>query len=178
MNWIELNRSLHTFYNPAQDSVKFYKNFIIFTHWCGLFCNGCSRASTFPVLFSSELFNNNLVQEGVRKGLGWCSFAKMFILSCGIAIFQNQVVCGILKFSGNFNGVCGFLMSFCRDCVLFMRISTVQFCSVPTPLQPSGSRKLFNNFFLVKLREYRNYYCTSKVSPIVILLAICCPLYL
>ena len=96
----------------------------------------------------------------------------MFILSCGIAVFQNQVVCGILKFSGNFNGVCGFLMSFCHDCVLFMRISTVQFCSVPTPLQPSGSRKLFNNFFLVKLREYRNYYCTSKVSPIVILLAI------
>lgn len=37
----------------------------------------------------------------------------------------------------------------------------------------------FNNFFLVKLREYRNYYCTSKVSSIfVILLPLCCPLYL
>ena len=52
----------------------------------------------FPVLFGSELFNNKLVQEGVRKGLGWCSFAEMFILSCGIAVLQNQVVCGILKF--------------------------------------------------------------------------------
>ena len=106
-----------------------------------VFCNGCSHAGTFPLLFSSEVFNNKLVQEGVRKGLRWCtSFAEMFILSCGIAVLQNQVVCGILKFSGNFNGVCGFLMLFCHDCALFMHIP-VQFCSVRTPLQSSGSRK-------------------------------------
>ena len=60
----------------------------------------------------------------------------MFILSCGIAVLRNQVVCGILKFSGNFNGVCGFLvLYFCHDCAVFMSISG-QFCSVRTPYSP------------------------------------------
>lgn len=29
----------------------------------------------------------------------------IFILSCGIVVLQNQVICGIQKFSGNFNVV-------------------------------------------------------------------------
>ena len=35
----------------------------------------------------------------------WCGFVGIFILSCGIAVLQNQVICGIQKFSGNFNVV-------------------------------------------------------------------------
>ena len=31
----------------------------------------------------------------------WCCFVGIFILSCGIAVLQNQVICGIQKFSGN-----------------------------------------------------------------------------
>ena len=39
----------------------------------------------------------------------WCSFAGILILSCGIVVLQNQAVCGVWKFSGNFNAVCSFL---------------------------------------------------------------------
>lgn len=169
---------MHTFYNSAQDSVKFYKNFIIFTHWCGLFCNGCSRASTFPVLFSSDLFNNKLVQEGVRKDFGWCSFAEMFILSCSIAVLQNQVVCGILKFFLVIS--MGFAVFLCHSVttVRCLCVFLYSFAVFVPPYRPLVQES-FNNFFLVKLREYRNYYCTSKVSSIfVILLPLCCPLYL
>ena len=38
-----------------------------------------------------------------------CSFARIFILSCGIAVLQNQAVCGTWKFWGNFNMDCIFL---------------------------------------------------------------------
>jgi len=38
----------------------------------------------------------------------WCGFAGISILRRGIAVLQNQVVCGISKFSDNFNAVCGF----------------------------------------------------------------------
>ena len=54
----------------------------------------------------------------------------MFILSCGIAVFQNQAVCSIQKFSGNFNAVCGFPMSLCA---VFIPIS-VRFCGIHMPL--------------------------------------------
>lgn len=54
----------------------------------------------------------------------------MFILSCGIAVLQNQAVCSIQKFSGNFNAVCGFPMSLCAVFIPF----TVQFCGIHTPL--------------------------------------------
>ena len=37
-----------------------------------------------------------------------------------------------LKFSGNFNAVCAFLMSFCA---VFVR-NSVQFCGIHTPLMP------------------------------------------
>ena len=56
----------------------------------------------------------------------------IFILLCGIAVLQNQAVCGIKKFSGNFNAVSGFLTLFC---VVFTRIS-VRFCGIGTPLTP------------------------------------------
>ena len=56
----------------------------------------------------------------------WCGFAVIFILSCGIAVLQNQAVCSICKFSGNFNAVRGFRM-------LFWVVSArndVQFCGI------------------------------------------------
>ena len=56
----------------------------------------------------------------------------MFILSCGIAVLQNQAVCSIQKFSGNFNAVCGFPMSLCA---VFIPIS-VRFCGIHTLLTP------------------------------------------
>ena len=37
----------------------------------------------------------NNYYRGGRKGLRWCGFAVIFILSCGIAVLQNQAVCGI-----------------------------------------------------------------------------------
>jgi len=40
----------------------------------------------------------------------WCGFSDIFILSCGIAVLQNQAVCGIQKFSGNSTAVSGFLI--------------------------------------------------------------------
>ena len=76
---------------------------------------------------------------GGCKGFWWCGFAPflvrfggMFILSCGIAVLQNQAVCSIQKFSGNFNAVCGFPMSLCA---VFIPIS-VRFCGIHTPLTP------------------------------------------
>ena len=119
-----------------------------------VFCNGCSHAGTFPLLFSSEVFNNKLVQEGVRKGLPWCtSFAEMFILSCGIAVFQNQVVCGILKFSGKFS--VGFAVFLCYSvmtvhCLCIFLCNFVVFVPPYSPLVQES----INNFFLAKLREY------------------------
>ena len=51
-------------------------------------------------------------------------------VSCGLAILQNQAVCGIQKFSGHFNTIGGFLMLFC---VVFTSISE-QFCSICNPI--------------------------------------------
>ena len=58
-------------------------------------------------------------------------------VSCGLAILQNQAVCGIQKFWGNFNAIGGFLMLFC---VVVIRISE-RFCSICNPITPlrSGS---------------------------------------
>ena len=62
----------------------------------------------------------------------WCGFAEIFILICRTVVLQNQVVCDIWKFSGNFNVVYCLLMLFC---VTFRRLS-VQFFGVCTPLTP------------------------------------------
>ena len=51
----------------------------------------------------------------------WCGFSEIFILSCDIAVLQNHAVCGIKKFSGNFNAVSGFLTLF--YCAVFIRNS-------------------------------------------------------
>ena len=56
----------------------------------------------------------------------WCSFEGIFILSCGIAVLQNQAVCGVWKFLGNFNAVCSFL---CYS-VWCLNIQVVYFCAV------------------------------------------------
>ena len=76
----------------------------------------------------------------------WCGFAEIFILSCGIAVLQNQAVYGIEKFSGNFNAVCCFLVLFCA---VFIRIS-VRLWGIRIPLKPPSERVLF--FFLRKSR--------------------------
>ena len=60
----------------------------------------------------------------------WCGFSEIFILSCGIAVLQNQAVCGFQKCSSNSTAVSGFLMLFCA---LFIR-NSVQFCGIRTPL--------------------------------------------
>ena len=56
----------------------------------------------------------------------WCSFEGIFILSCGSAVLQNQAVCGVWKFLGNFNAVCSFL---CYS-VWCLNIQVVYFCAV------------------------------------------------
>ena len=71
----------------------------------------------------------------------WCGFTVIFIFSCGIAVLQNQAVCGIQKFSGNFNAVCGFHMLLCA---VFIRISA-RFCGIRTPLTPPSNN--FDNHF-------------------------------
>ena len=49
-----------------------------------------------------------------------------FYFSCGIAVLQNQAVCGVWKFLGNFNAVCSFL---CYS-VWCLNIQVVYFCAV------------------------------------------------
>ena len=89
------------------------------------------------------------------KPSGLWYFEIFLVISMGFAVFLCHSVTTVCC-------LCVFLCSF----------------AVFVPLYSPLVQESFNNFFLVKLREYRNYYCTSKVSPIVILLAICCPLYL
>ena len=60
----------------------------------------------------------------------WCGFSESFILSCGIAVLQNQAVCGFQKCPSNSTAVSGFLMLFCA---LFIR-NSVQFCGIRAPL--------------------------------------------
>ena len=75
-----------------------------------------------------ESFTTMVIEGGVRV----CAdavFAEFFILSWGIAVLQNQAVCDIWKFSGNFNATCGFLTLFYA---LFTR-NSVRFCSIRTP---------------------------------------------
>ena len=87
----------------------------------------------------------------------WCGFAGIFILSCGIAVVQNQAVCGVQKFSANFNAVCSFLMLFCA---MIIRIS-VRFCIVRTPLTPL--HKVLKN--LGRVICYVVQPCSSLISP-------------
>ena len=59
----------------------------------------------------------------------WGGFSDIFILSCSIAVLQNQGVCGIQKFSSNSTTVSGFLMLFCA---VFIR-NSLRFCGIRTP---------------------------------------------
>ena len=61
----------------------------------------------------------------------WCSFEGIFILSCGIAVLQNQAVCGVWKFLGNFNAVCS-----CLFCVVFKHTSGVFLCGFAVFIHP------------------------------------------
>ena len=63
-----------------------------------------------------------------------CGFSDIFILSCGIAVLQNQAVCGIQKFSGNSTAVSGFLILFCA---VFIRNSLRFAVFVPPLTHPS-----------------------------------------
>ena len=73
----------------------------------------------------------------------WCGFSDIFILSCGIAVLQNQAVCGFQKFSGNSTAVSGFLMLFCA---VFIR-NSLRFCGIRTPsYAPLGSTLFFKGF--------------------------------
>ena len=65
-------------------------------------------------------------------GVRVCGDAVLWKFLFQIAVLQNQAVCGIKEFSGNFNAVCGFLMLFCA---VFIRIS-VRFCGIRTPPPP------------------------------------------
>ena len=62
----------------------------------------------------------------------WSGFAEIVILSCNIAVLQFQAVCGIQKFSGNFNAVFGFLILFCAVIIH----ASLRFCSFRIPLTP------------------------------------------
>ena len=62
----------------------------------------------------------------------WCSFEGIFILSCGITVLQNQAVCGVWKFLGNFNAVCSFL---CYS-VWCLNIQVVYFCGFAVFILP------------------------------------------
>ena len=61
--------------------------------------------------FKTQPLNLQLTEGGVRVCgdavlLDFCcGFAVMFILGCCIAVLQNQAVCSIQKFSGNFIAV-------------------------------------------------------------------------
>ena len=74
----------------------------------------------------------------------WCGFSDIFILSCGIAVLQNQAVCGFQKCSSNSTAVSGFLMLFCA---LFIR-NSVQFCGIRAPLTHPSEVLFFKGFFL------------------------------
>ena len=69
--------------------------------------------------------------DAILLGL-WCSFEGIFILSCGIAVLQNQAVCSVWKFLGNFNAVCSFL---CYS-VWCLNIQVVYFCCFAVFIPP------------------------------------------
>ena len=72
----------------------------------------------------------------------WCGFSDIFILSCGIAVLQNQAVCGIQKFSGNSTAVSSFLILFCA---VFIR-NSLRFAVFVPLLRTLGSTLFFNGF--------------------------------
>ena len=67
------------------------------------------------------------------------AFLRELILSCGIAVSQNQAICVIYKISGNFTEVCGFLILLCA---VFVRISP-RFCGIRMPSRPPPYAPLF-----------------------------------
>ena len=88
----------------------------------------------------SNGYNQRLIwkikNNGIRVYIE-CGFAEIFNLHRYIiTVLQNQAVCGIWEFSGNFNAVCIFLMFFCS---VFTRISAV---SVPLTFGFSGKRQV------------------------------------
>ena len=87
----------------------------------------------------SNGYNHRLIwkikNNGIRVHIE-CRFAEIFNLHRYITVLENQAVCGIWEFSGNFNAVCIFLMFFCS---VFTRISAV---FVPLPFGFSGKRQV------------------------------------
>ena len=67
----------------------------------------------------------------------WCGFSDIFILSCGIAVLQNQAVCGIQKLR-----LAVFLFYFVR--CLFVILCDLRY-SYPS-YAPLGSTLFFNGF--------------------------------
>ena len=100
---------------------------------------------------------------GGCKGFWWCGFAPflvrfggMFILSCGIAVLQNQAVCSIQKFSGNFNAVCGFPNCHCVRCLYLFLCGFAVFIH---PLRPP-------HWWRRVLSPWQNlWYAKGKNSP-------------
>ena len=66
------------------------------------------KALTFFLLFCFSRGGLRVCNDAILLDF-LCSFAGIFILSCGIVVLQNQAVCGVWKFSRNFNAVCSFL---------------------------------------------------------------------
>ena len=117
-----------------------------FTHFCPVVVPEklSERRTLSPLLVTSDrsacLLREMNQEGGVRVCrhvvlLNFrCGFAEIFILICGIAVLQNQAVCGIQKFSGNFNAVCSFVTLFCA---VFICIS-VQFAVFVPRYAPLG----------------------------------------
>ena len=86
----------------------------------------------------NKLLSTNVLAFHFKEGDFWSSYADIFILSCGIAVLQNQALCGIYKLSGNFNTVCDFLTLFYAVFLIILRGFAV-FVPPPPPL-PSSLR--------------------------------------
>ena len=80
----------------------------------------------------NKLLSTNVLAFHFKEGDFWSSYADIFILSCGIAVLQNQALCGIYKLSGNFNTVCDFLTLFYAVFLIILRGFAV-FVPAPPP---------------------------------------------
>ena len=83
------------------------------------------KALIFFLLFCFSRGGVRVCNDAILLDL-WCSFEGIFILSCSIAVLQNQAVWGVWKFSGNFSAACS---SLCYS-VWCLNIQVVYFCAV------------------------------------------------